>query len=73
MLHRNVLTAVLALVLAPAMASDDDPVGLTPTTEDAEGMGAKPGYSPYAGRSFPTEVYWGDTHVHTNNSLDVLA
>ncbi len=70
MLRYTALATALLLILAPAMAQDDDPVGLTPTTEDAEGMGAKPGYSPYAGRSFPTEVYWGDTHVHTNNSLD---
>lgn len=30
----------------------------------------KPSYSPYAGRHFPTQVFWCDTHVHTNNSLD---
>ncbi len=23
------------------------------------------GYSPYAGRNFPTQVFWGDQHVHT--------
>ncbi|MCP4375993.1 MAG: DUF3604 domain-containing protein [bacterium] len=33
----------------------------------------KPGYSPYAGRNFPTRVYWGDTHLHTNLSLDARA
>jgi hypothetical protein len=22
-------------------------------------------YSPYAGRNFPTQVYFGDTHLHT--------
>lgn len=27
-------------------------------------------YSPYAGRSFPTRVYWGETHLHTGMSLD---
>jgi hypothetical protein len=47
-----------------------DPVGLTPTEDDAAALAAKRGYSPYAGRAFPTEVYWGDTHVHTDNSLD---
>ena len=27
-------------------------------------------YSPYAGRSFPTRVLWGDTHLHTAISVD---
>ena len=27
-------------------------------------------YSPYAGRSFPSRVYWGDTHLHTAMSFD---
>jgi len=30
-------------------------------------------YSPYAGRSFPTRVYWGDTHLHTDLSFDAGA
>ena len=28
------------------------------------------GFSPYAGRKYPTQVYWGDTHHHTSNSGD---
>jgi hypothetical protein len=27
-------------------------------------------YSPYAGRSFPSNIYWGETHLHTGLSLD---
>ncbi|MDH4021274.1 MAG: DUF3604 domain-containing protein, partial [Xanthomonadales bacterium] len=27
-------------------------------------------YSPYAKRSFPSNVYWGETHLHTGLSLD---
>ena len=27
-------------------------------------------YSPYAQRSFPSNVYWGETHLHTGLSLD---
>ena len=30
-------------------------------------------YSPYAGRSFATNVYWGDTHLHTAFSMDAGA
>jgi hypothetical protein len=38
--------------------------------EAAPGAFKAPGYSPYAGRMHPTRPLWGDTHVHTNNSLD---
>ncbi len=31
---------------------------------------AKPEFSPYAGRNFPTNVLWGDTHLHTAVSVD---
>ena len=34
-----------------------------------EGIGQSD-YSPYAGRDFPTQVYWGDTHLHTAVSVD---
>lgn len=27
-------------------------------------------YSPYAGRDYPTRVFWGDTHLHTSYSFD---
>ena len=27
-------------------------------------------YSPYVKRKFPSQVYWGDTHLHTGLSLD---
>jgi hypothetical protein len=64
------MAAVLLGGSVPAFADDPDPVGLTPTPEDAAGMTGKPSYSPYAGRDFPTRVYFGDTHVHTANSLD---
>jgi len=30
-------------------------------------------FSPYAGRNFPTQVFWGDTHVHTGMSMDAGA
>jgi hypothetical protein len=52
-----------------------DPVGLPPpppeTIEDA--FKSQKHYSPYAGRNFPTAVYWGDTHLHTGMSMDAGA
>ena len=35
-----------------------------------EGAAPKTQFSPYAGRSFPTRVLWGDTHLHTAISVD---
>jgi len=68
------LLGVMVVFAVPAAAqsqsSDDDPVGIRPTDEDAGAIGKPRTYSPYAGRRYPTRVYWGDTHVHTDNSLD---
>jgi len=33
----------------------------------------KPSYSPYAGRNYPKQVFWGDSHVHTGWSVDAGA
>ena len=38
----------------------------------AEPSASAPSYSPYAGRSYPTRVFWGDTHNHTANSGDAF-
>jgi hypothetical protein len=34
---------------------------------------SKRGFSPYAGRNYPTRVFWGDQHVHTGWSVDAGA
>src|SRR5512134_534364 len=34
---------------------------------------SEPGYSPYAGRNFPTVPLFGDTHLHTSYSMDAGA
>jgi len=46
---------------------------MTMDMKEGEKIHKKKGYSPYAGRYFPTQVYWGDTHLHTSNSLDARA
>jgi hypothetical protein len=72
---RPLMVSVFAVLCAltfvvGAQARDNNPVGITPTAEDAASIAKKPNFSPYAQRGFPTQVYWGDTHVHTSNSLD---
>ncbi len=37
---------------------------------NAQDAGEEIPYSPFAGRDYPTEVYFGDTHVHTTLSGD---
>jgi hypothetical protein len=44
------------------------------TREKAEKVfPARPPYSPYAGRKFPTRPLFGDTHLHTSFSMDAGA
>jgi len=66
----QVVIAFSAVALAPLAGAEGNPPGLVPTPEDADNVVRKASYSPYAGRNFPTNVYWGDTHTHTDNSLD---
>jgi hypothetical protein len=52
----------------------DDPYEHPPPTEATPADRAKArGYSPYAGRRYPTRAYFGDTHHHTSNSGDGFA
>ena len=61
------LTTLLCLVVvAPAFASD---IG-TPSVEVLKGLYPGKAYSPWADRSFPSKVFWGETHLHTGLSLD---
>jgi uncharacterized protein DUF3604 len=61
--------ALPALAAAEAATTD---MG-TLDKESAEKAFAKPPYSPYAGRNFPTRPLFGDTHLHTSFSMDAGA
>ena len=72
----------IALLLAAlvfsgsALAQDNSSggqVGEMSLTKDDVGLFKADDFSPYAGRRFPTLVLWGDTHLHTSNSLDARA
>jgi len=68
------LVALLAITLAFATPAFADYVGAVKGDKEAVEQAFKaPGYSPYAGRNYPTMVLWGDTHLHTNLSLDARA
>ena len=58
-----------AFVALPGFAQDAGSVD----PEALKRIYKAPGYSPYAGRDFPTRVFWGDTHLHTSVSLDAGA
>ena len=74
MSDRKASTFVTTLALCAVAASSalaQDPV---PPPESLEGaFPAQKHYSPYAGRNFPDQVYWGDTHLHTGMSMDAGA
>jgi hypothetical protein len=74
-LHRALLAMTTAVALAvPAMAQESVTTDLGVIDRSTVGGAFKaPGYSPYAGRQFPTRVFWGDTHLHTALSLDAAA
>ena len=50
---------------APSLEASPYDVEITPDM-----LAEKPVYSPYAGRNYPDQVLFGDTHFHTNLSFD---
>ena len=55
----------LALLSLPGIAMASD-IG-TPDIEIIKGLYPGQAYSPYAKRSFPSRVYWGETHLHNRS------
>ena len=60
--------AALALLTFPGMALAQ--FITEPSPDVVKELYPGKAYSPYAQRSFPSKVYWGDTHLHTGLSLD---
>ncbi len=66
-MHRTLPIVWTVCLAAGAWAQD------MPLDRGTIGSFEKPSYSPYAGRNIPSELLWGDTHLHTNLSLDARA
>jgi hypothetical protein len=78
-MKRNFVFAVLALALGSATAmpslaqQGQTDIGTLDKKSADRVFLAKPIYSPYAGRKFPTRPLFGDTHLHTAASFDAGA
>ena len=66
-----------AVILACALTAVAGTVAQVPPPKDADAVLSKAytgkSYSPYAGRGFPSRPFWGDTHLHTDISMDAGA
>ena len=60
------LVGVTAAILAAPTAMAQ----IKPSAESLNDLYPGKAYSPYAERSFPDRVFWGDTHLHTGLSMD---
>ena len=72
-MRTNFKCAVVIVAAAVTVCSTSYAQLPAPTDDVKDSFPAQKHYSPYAGRNFPTEVFWGDTHLHTGNSLDAGA
>jgi len=64
MLRKLSLILAVSTLCTPALAQ------FVPSEGSLGGLYPGKAYSPYAKRSFPSNVYWGDTHLHTGYSID---
>jgi len=64
---KNLLLILCLALASPVLYATD---AGTPAPEMMSKLYPGKTYSPYAQRSFPSNVYWGDTHLHTSLSLD---
>jgi hypothetical protein len=66
--RNTMITGLICLVMPLLGLAQHD--GGTPVPETFETLYPGKAYSPWAERSFPSRVYWGETHLHTGISLD---
>src|SRR3954453_8488231 len=71
----TLVAGLLVIAALPAAAQEEftSDVGTVNKGQIEKLMPAKPAYSPYAGRNFPSRPFFGDTHLHTSFSMDAGA
>ena len=67
------LIALAAGLALPVLAAEQADIGTADKSTLEKAYPSKPNYSPYAGRTFPTQPLFGDTHLHTSFSMDAGA
>lgn len=65
--RETVIGALIGLVMPTLALAQVHPVI---QAEDVDSLYPGKAYSPWAERPFPSQVYWGETHLHTGLSLD---
>ncbi len=65
---QKAIVLTLAVLLLPFLAMAYD--AGSPDLETLKGLYPGKTFSPYAKRTFPSRVFWGETHLHTGVSLD---
>ena len=74
----HVFALAIGLAVASAASAEqagkivEDPYEGAVVVDPAKASPAARGYSPYAGRKYPTRPLFGDTHHHTSNSGDAF-
>ena len=67
LIQKAMLCMTVLMTTNLALASD---AGTLTPDDVVKGLYPGKGYSPYAQRPFPSNIYWGETHLHTGLSLD---